>query len=635
MSSIAGIYHKNGESVPENEISSLLNGLHHWEADSRDQLTEGPVGMGQLMLLNTPESHHEKLPFRDPDSGLVITADVRIDNREELIELLNLHSPGDIITDGSLVVEAYKKYGSHCTDHLVGAFAFAIYDPIDQTLFCARDHMGFKPFFYYNDPYIFIFSTEIKGIKAHHGIRLTINELFIADALSTLRSEKDQTLYNEILRLPPAHQMIVTGDKIKIQRYWELNPRDKLKLASEKEYIEAFREKLEEAVRCRLRSDYPVGAELSGGIDSSAVVSLAAQKGPVKTFSHALPQWAKDKQFPYKDETEHSQQVIDCHSIRDRFFVTGEKAGLLELLRKGLKLHEGVMQGTLSEVFDPLYQKVEEENCRTLLSGYGGDEMVTSQGPGYLMELAAGFRITSLWKEIRKKKKNKGFLPVIKSFGKIMLYAQWQRFQPRYKTPGWAHDIFYALAIDAGFLRETNLKERFYRKKKLPASGSTRMRQYRRINYDYMPQRLEYCAIKAQTRKIEYRYPLLDKRLVEFYLSLPSHMKAKNGYGRYIIRKALEGMLPPEIQWRTDKTGTVVPSIFIKYKHEEQQMRELIEKARNSPIKHYVDYDRMGVMLERLANYDENTDERINPQAFQSSLMLLMWQLDQLEESGE
>ncbi|MBS3770676.1 MAG: hypothetical protein KGY69_10500 [Bacteroidales bacterium] len=632
MSSIAGIYKQNGESVGNREIKSMLDALHHWDADDRAQLTEGAVGMGHLMLYNTPESKYEQQPYRDPGTGMVITADARIDNRQELADKLGMDLETEKpVPESQLILEVYKKYGTACPEHLVGAFAFAIWDPHNNQLFCARDHMGFKPFYYLNNGNFLVFATEIKGIKAHPEVSLTMNEQFVADALSTLKSEKHQTFWNEINRLPPAHHMIITPEETEIRCYWYLNPLFELKRASEEDYIKIFREKLEEAVRCRLRSAYPVGAELSGGIDSSAIVGIAAQNGDIKTFSHALPGWARDKYFPYDDETKHGRKVINYHNIRDHFFITGEKEGILEPLRRGLGLHEGVMQGTLSAVFEPLYRKVEEEGCRTLLSGYGGDEMVTSPGPGYMEELAGTLRFAKLLKELYRKNKNKGngngAAKTAKQFVKHLLYGILRRFQPAYKTPRWAHDIYHALGIDPVFFEEMNLKQRFYSKKKLPAGGSVRMRQYRRINYDYMPQRLEYCAITAQTHKTEYRYPLLDKRLVEFYLSLPSYMKFRNGYGRYILRQATEDILPPEIRWRTDKTGVVLPSIFLRWKQDEEKIRRLILRAKESNIRPYIDYDKMLDMLDKVVHRDKDSKERINPQAFQSSVMLLLYQL--------
>jgi asparagine synthase (glutamine-hydrolysing) len=411
MSSIIGVFQKNSIPVKKKIFENILNNMDYWIADRKDYLLKNSVGFGHLLLQNTPESKYEKLPYCDSKTGLIITADLRIDNREELLSILRMDQKSErLLTDSLIILEAYKKYGTKCTSYFLGAFAFVIWDPKNYQLFCARDHIGFKPFYYLNSPNLFIFSSDIKGIKAHPEVSLTINEQFVADALATLRSEKDQTFYNEIFRLPPAHQIIVTPQKVEIKRYWDLDPHYELKLSSEAEYIEAFKEKLKEAVHCRLRSAYPVGAELSGGIDSSSIVSLAAKKLSVKTFSHALPIWAKHKYFPYNDESEYSRKVIDFHNIRESFFITGEGTGIIEQLRKGLRLHESVMQGTLSINFEPLYQKVEKENCRTLLSGYGGDEMVSSFGAKYIYDLVTKFRYKKFFHEIRIRNKEKSNL---------------------------------------------------------------------------------------------------------------------------------------------------------------------------------------------------------------------------------
>lgn len=606
----------------------MLDALHHWDADSRDLLVEGSVGLGHLLLYNTPESRYEQLPYRDPESGLIITADARIDNREELSGYLGMNLNSEkTVPDSLLILESYKQFGTQCTDLLVGAFAFAIWNPTKGKLFCARDHMGFKPFYYYYRQGLFIFASEIKGIKSHKEVVSSMNEQFVADALSSLRSEKDQTFYNEIFRLPQAHSISITPKVIETKRYWELNPNYELKLSSEEEYIALFRKKLEESVNCRLRSDWPIGAELSGGIDSSVIVSLTARKKPIKTFSHSLPNWAKGKHFPYNDETPYSQKIIDYYRIQDHFFITGEKAGILELLRNGLQLHQGVMQGTLSAIFEPLYMKAEKENCRTLLSGYGGDEMVSSHGPGYMYDLVTSFQLRKILNELKSKGKEKNSFEIAKQFIKYFLEINLQRFRSSYRIPQWARDIYDNLTIDPAFIEQLNLKERIYRKLKIPATGSMRLRQYRSLSYDYISTRLEYCSIAAQTHKIEYRYPLLDKRLVEFYLSLPSYMKYHNDYGRYILRKATEGILPPEIQWRTDKTGFIIPGIFLRLKQDQKALINLILQAKNSDIKHYIDYDKTLIMLEKIIQKDNDSKGKNNLQAILNSVTLLMYQL--------
>ncbi|MFO8233804.1 MAG: hypothetical protein R6U04_00170, partial [Bacteroidales bacterium] len=156
MSSICGIYKRNGATAGEEEVNQMLQQLNYWDADYTDKIVHGSVGFGHLMLYNTPESKHEKLPFHDKDAGLTIVADARIDNREELIEKTGA-DPASGISDSQLILECFKMYSKRCVDHLVGAFAFVIWDEKKKELFCARDHIGFKPFYYHMNDDFFIF----------------------------------------------------------------------------------------------------------------------------------------------------------------------------------------------------------------------------------------------------------------------------------------------------------------------------------------------------------------------------------------------------------------------------------------------------------------------------------------------
>ena len=229
MSNIYGIIFKDGKAVKVEELNNIHHSLNYWKPDSENQLIHENLGFGYLNLYTTPESRFEVLPFYDQNANLIINADARIDNREELINKLKITKVKKIITDSQLILEAYKKYDINCPAYLVGAFSFAIWDIFKQQLFCARDHIGFKPFYYYNDSRRFIFASEIRGIKANNEITFNINETFIFDALASLRSEKDQTFYKEIHRLPPAHYMLVSKDQFRITRYWKLDPTRKIK----------------------------------------------------------------------------------------------------------------------------------------------------------------------------------------------------------------------------------------------------------------------------------------------------------------------------------------------------------------------------------------------------------------------
>ena len=163
MSSIFGILNFDHKNVTD-EIQLMKASLHQWASDTSNVWIEESSGLGNILLLNTPESIHEKLPYYNEISDLCITADARIDNKDDLYRNLDIKPSQQIIPDSELILLAYQKYGERCTEYLIGDFAFAIWDGKKQALFCARDQMGVKPFFYYCNEQFFAFATEKKGL---------------------------------------------------------------------------------------------------------------------------------------------------------------------------------------------------------------------------------------------------------------------------------------------------------------------------------------------------------------------------------------------------------------------------------------------------------------------------------------
>lgn len=609
--------------------------LNHWNADYTEKLILKNVGLGQLMLYNTPESLEEKLPFYDSENELAIIADARIDNRETLFKQTALPSDSSI-SDSQLILEMFKIYNKRCLDHIIGAYAFTIWDENKQELFCARDHIGFKPFYYYLADNFFLFGSEPLHLFDHPKVDKTIDEQYIADGLSSLKSENHRTFHKSIRKLPPAHYLVVKPDSYEKRRYWDLDPNRKIQFNSENEYIDRFKKILDEAVKCRLRSAYPVGTELSGGIDSSAVTGFASQHVSLNTFSHTLPDWAIAKHYPYEDERQFIQKVNEYCGINQAYWVTGQKEGVIQSLKRGVQLSQGMMQNVLSLLSDVLYKEVQRTGTRTLLSGFGGDELVSYQGGGQFKELAFTHRYKKLIQEIRQANSSLNVpKQCINYIGAASLYRikQIAGLHPEYKTPKWAYNIYNALFINPEFAENLKVKKRLFERKKLPNSPIIRTRQYLRFHYSYFPIRLEECHKLAHARKIEYRYPLLDKRLLEFYLALPTDLKINKGWGRYILRKALEDILPSDIQWRNDKVGTTIPGVNIRLNEDYRRLKELLLRAKTKNIKHYIDYDKALTMLDRMAFRFKHPNNRRIPITFYSAVMLLYYQLN--EYTGE
>ncbi|HEY9875190.1 MAG TPA: lasso peptide isopeptide bond-forming cyclase, partial [Candidatus Obscuribacterales bacterium] len=278
MSAIAGIYYLDNRTVDPADLKRMVDILAHRGSDGCNIWSEGSIGFGHRMLWTTPESLLETLPLVNDTGEIVITADARIDNRDELIAVLKISDrPVEKITDSQLILSAYEQWGENCPEQLVGDFAFAIWDRRKQVLFCARDHFGVKPFYYYSSGQSFIFATEIKALLCLPDVPRRLNEVKVADYLASPTDDTAITFYKEIFRLPPAHRLTVSHEGITLQSYWSLDPSRELRLGSDEEYASAFRKLFTEAVRCRLRSAFPVGSMLSGGLDSSSITCVARQ----------------------------------------------------------------------------------------------------------------------------------------------------------------------------------------------------------------------------------------------------------------------------------------------------------------------------------------------------------------------
>ena len=206
MSGIAGVYYLDGRTVDSADLERMVDILAHRGPDGAAVWCEGSAGLGHRMLHTTPESLHEELPLVSAYGDLALTADARIDNRGELLSALRIDRPHEEVCDSELIIEAYKKWGERCPERLLGDFAFAIWDGRNRRLFCARDHMGVKPFYYYRSYRLFAFASEIKALLCLPDVPHKLNEVQIADyLLDNYYEDKAVTFYEGILRLPPAH----------------------------------------------------------------------------------------------------------------------------------------------------------------------------------------------------------------------------------------------------------------------------------------------------------------------------------------------------------------------------------------------------------------------------------------------
>ncbi|HER63306.1 MAG TPA: asparagine synthetase B, partial [Desulfobacteraceae bacterium] len=410
MSSIIGIINKKGRTLEPALVEKTMVPPVYWEPDDSGIWSRGPVALGCHMLYTTPGSLNEKLPHYHEESGCCITADARIDYREELAEELNLDwKDARNLPDSIFLLKAYQKWGRDCVKHFYGDFAFAIWDDRSQTLFAARDHFGCRPFYYFETEELFAFSSDIMGLMLMPGFSAKIDEMFLVDTLATIVPEKDKTAFETLFRLRPAHMLSIDRDAgLTTVRYWDLELKPAFTGLNETEAAAGLRQRFMKAVGERCRSAFPVGIELSGGLDSSAIACAASgvsnKENSLTAFSHTLSEEQKKHYYPFIDETGYAEIVAGTCHFKDHFRIHGEGSyGCLQVLSDFLDLCPMPYGQGFSLFSDLLYNSARKAGVRVLLSGFGGDEGVTSQAGGFFEELVQAGKLGELKKQLRLK----------------------------------------------------------------------------------------------------------------------------------------------------------------------------------------------------------------------------------------
>lgn len=276
MSGIVGILNLDGAPADKHLLQDLTNFLKPRGPDAQRIWADGPVGFGHTLFKTTEESEHECQPFT-LGSGTWITADARVDAQSELIEHLRARGqePAHHATDAELILRAYEAWGESCVEHLLGDFAFGIWDGRRQRLFCARDHMGVKPFYYAQIGSFVVFSNALDCIRECPVVSDRLNDLAIADFLLFGHNQDSATTsFADIRRLPPAHYASWSAERHQIRRYWTMPIDEPLFYKRKDDYCDRFKELVREAVSDRLRTPR-VGVFMSGGLDSSTLARTA------------------------------------------------------------------------------------------------------------------------------------------------------------------------------------------------------------------------------------------------------------------------------------------------------------------------------------------------------------------------
>jgi asparagine synthase (glutamine-hydrolysing) len=553
VSGIAAVWRRDGAPLHQATLDRMVERLAPRVADALGTWLDGPVGLGHRMLHTTPESLQQKLPLAGDTGEVVVTADARLDNREELMATLGLaHRAADGVSDGELVLRAWERWGEECPARLLGDFAFALWDARRRVLFCARDPAGVKPLYYHLGSRLAAVASETKALLAIPDIPRRLDEISIAACLVPGLDDRVATFYEGILRLPAGHCLTVTAGGGTVRAYWQLDPTRALRPGSDAEYAEQFRELFTDAVRCRLRSASPVAAALSGGLDSSSVVcvaravQVAAGTGPLATYTARFPTIPRCDEGAYIGAVEAQGGLAPRHLRGDTLDPLGDLEG--QLGREDETFHASgyYMHGAL-------HHAARSDGARVFLEGTGGD-LVVSHGTGYLHDLARQGRWLALGREVRE---------LSRSFQR----PSWRTLRgvagavaPPVFRRAWRHLRYRGFLapslIRADFARRIGLDERLRAAAPRWSGGDiegARHEHWRVLTSARLAAILETLAAWGGTAGVDVRDPFLDRRLMEFCLALPASQKIRQGRTRVVARHALGSLLPPEIRDRPGK----------------------------------------------------------------------------------
>jgi asparagine synthase (glutamine-hydrolysing) len=552
MSGIAGFYNLDGRPADELLLRRMTAAMAHRGADGIEHWIDGPIGLGHLMLRSIPESGNERQPLTNPDATLCLTLDGRIDNRLELRRALESKGfPARDDGDAELVLQAYECWGEDCPSRLLGDFAFAIWDARKQQLFCARDHVGVRPFYYHRSPSLFTFGSEIRSLLALDVVPRRLNESRVVDFLveELDREDEESTFYQDVQRLPAGHSLIVGPGRFAIRDYWGFKTPPVLKLGSLQAYGQAFREIFVEAVRCRLRSTHPLGSTLSGGLDSSSVVCTTREllagelKDPLHTISLVDADESKCGETPYIQEVLRGGRVTP-HRVR-----SDEVSSMTKQMRDSDEPFE--LAGYFSNWYG--FAAAKKAGVRVLLDGISGDHITPPYS--YLSTMVRSFEWRSVLTELSfsAREYDEPRLPNLMRFGigpiapRLFVALRWLA-RGRGTAPYPSNSMIdQKFAARMGVLDRIELRRRTLWK----AARNIDTLHFWSFTCGVLPGFFEQSGRMAATMGIETRHPFSDRRVIEFFLSLPLEMKTYAPLPKRVIREGMKGILPELVRGRT------------------------------------------------------------------------------------
>lgn len=573
MCGICGILQRDpAQPVDEPRLRRMAETLRHRGPDGEGAHIDGPLGLGHRRLSIIDLSDAGRQPMATADGRFWIILNGEIYNYKEL--RADLEKRGHTFrsqTDTEVLLQLFQAEGPECLRKLIGMFAFAVWDTQERRLFLVRDHFGVKPLYYSVTPPTFSFASEIKALVGKNGVPAELDRPAFADYVTFQFTLGDKTLFRGVRKLLPGHYLTINpGSDPVVHKYWDVSFEVDTH-HTESYFQQRLRELLEESVRLQLRADVPVGAHLSGGLDSTTVTALAAATGvrPFHTFSGGF---ADGEQF---DETRYARMAAEAAgTVHHEVFPTAK-----DFVEWMPKLAYTMDEPAAGPGLFPQYavSKLAAANVKVVMGGQGGDEIFGGYTRYLVAYLEACVRggiegtqedhryIVTFESILPNLPQLRGYEPMLRHF---MAEGVFDGPERRYfRLVDRSADLHGAL--DEGAWRDGDYTpfDAFRQIFDAPECHALINKMTRFDLKTLLPALLQVEDRTSMAVSLESRVPLLDHRIVELVASMPPMVKFKGGRSKHVFREVVSGLVPDAIYNRRDKMGFPVP--LSRWYHEE------------------------------------------------------------------
>lgn len=610
MGAICGVINKKDDEWNIYRKSKMIQYFNN-RFENANMWSDDKAYFGASVTNVSIQSKYETVPYVDEYSNYVITADAILDNRQNLLNELNFpREEWKQTPDSIIILEAYKYWGNECAKHLLGDFAFAIYDTEKNSLFCARDQVGKRTLYFYNDNRYFAFSTNMTAILKIMEKKCPLNDRWIADFLSfdgpLHELDANQTVFKDIKQLLPATILYLNEKFMNTEQYWKPCIDKAVHLKSSQEYAVRLKEVFSQAVHARLKTDGNVGILLSGGIDSGSVASIAAmrlaeQDKVLRAYS-SVPFGGFQNRINKRrcpDETEYIESLKLKYENIEHLYCPLEEKNPITNMDKYLNLLEHPYKFIENCYWmNELTSLAALDGCRTLLNGQFGNASI-SYGPMSVHVMT-----------LIRKKKYFTLIRDLKYYCKFMDYRMWSEIKKILKVLlpdsmlrilGHEQTITENAPINDDLAKKWHVDDRL-KEYKAGKYVSDKMDIYDMRELFMSPRILSQLGGVDTKFSLEYgiqvRDPSLDLQVVEYCYSVPYHQYVNKGKERELIRIAMEGILPDKIRLNYKVRGIQsVDWVQRLIPYVEEIKKELNRMLKNEMICYYINTEEIRGVL--------------------------------------